>query len=299
MINTRDLAHPEVYCMIASLCAFIMVQPGMNLSVSGVMGESYEGEPPQSRYGYASTLIEDLLRVRKGFDYVEHPTLLTVQTSFFLFSSYFSLEKQNACWFHLREASTIAQIMGMHEEPTYLSGDRVVNLYRRRTYWLILVTERAYAMERHKPLTLYGTIELPAAEGADEEIINGFLHLISLFRCIDDEFMGLWNKAKSECSTSWLSELQQQLIDALPRELRTTKYQAADIKITQQWLRIIVWQLSIMNGNLSSNSPNSAMTFKYPINIAKDLLLDLQNIDLPSMEVHGVGLVISTVFSPS
>ena len=291
LIDGCENGQPEIYCLIASLCAFIMVQPGMNLSVSGGMGESFEGEPPQSRYGYASTLIEDLLRVRKGFDYVEHPTLLTVQTSFFLFSSYFSLEKQNACWFYLREAATIAQMMGMHEEATYLSTDLAERLYRRRTYWLILVTERAYAMERHRPLTLYATIELPSAEGADEEIINGFLHLISLFRCIDDEFMGLWNKARSECSTGWLSQLQLQLIDALPPELKTTKYQAADIKITQQWLRIIVWQLSIMNGNLSSSSPNSAMTFRYPIEIAKDLLQDMQRMDVPSMEVHGVGLV--------
>lgn len=291
LASTRDNGHSEIYCLVASLCAFVLVQPGMTIVVSGMMGDDYEGETPQSRYGYARALIDDLLRVRKDIDYVEHPTLHSVQTSFFLFSCYFSLEKQNSCWFHLREAATVAQILGMHEEATYSSGDPIENAYRRRTYWLVLLTERAYAMERHKPLTLYATIALPTSDGSDTEILNGFLHLINLFRCIEDDFMALWNKVKSECSIAWLANLQQQLLDALPHDLQTTKHQAADIRITQQWLRVIVWQLSIMNNQLSSTSPNAAMTFKYPIQIAKDLLADLASMDVPSMEVHGVGLV--------
>jgi hypothetical protein len=57
------------------------------------------------------------------------------------------------------------------------------------------------------------------------------------------------------------------------------------------WLRIMVWQLSITNGHLSSSSNDSSMTFKYPIEVAKDLVRDIQNISLDAMEVHGVGLI--------
>ena len=268
-----------------------MIQPGMTLSVSGALGESYEGEPPQSRYGFASMLIEDVLRVRKGLDYVEQPRLISVQTSFFLYSSYFTLEKQNACWFHLREAATLAQMLTMHDESSYQTGDALENVYRRRTFWLLLLTERAYGLERHRPLSLHPTIGLPSAEGPEEDVVAGFLYLINLFTCLDDEFVGLWNKVKSECSIAWLANLQQRLYEALPTNLKTTESQAADIKITQQWLRIMVWQLSITNGYLSSHSPNSAMTFKYPIDVARDLIKDLSSLSLASMEVHGVGLV--------
>lgn len=290
LIAAQNATSSEVYCLTAALCAFVMVQPGMTLA--GQPSKSCDGEAPQSRYGFANLLLEDALRVRKGLDYVASPSLVCVQTSFFLFGSYFTLEKQNACWFHLREAATLAQIMSMHEEATYLAGDPQENIYKRRTYWLLLATERAYALERHRPLSLHATIQLPIAQGAEEEdVISGFLHLISLFRCIDDEFMALWNKAKRDCSPAWLSQLQRQLLDALPPEIRTTDNQAADIRVTLHWLRIMVWQLSITSGCLSSSSPDSSMTFKYPIEVAKDLILDISKLSLPAMEVHGVGLV--------
>lgn len=268
-----------------------MIQPGMTLSVSGALGESYDGEPPESRYGFASMLIEDVLRVRKSLDYVEHPTLLSIQTSFFLYSSYFTLEKQNSCWFHLREAVTLAQMLCLNEEAAYSHGSSLDNMLKRRTFWLLLLTERAYALERHKPLSLHPTIEMPIAEGPESEVAMGFLFLIKLFRCLDDEFMGLWNKVKTECSTLWLSNLQRQLYQALPQDLQTTQSQAADIKITQHWLRIMVWQLSVTNNHLSSHSANLGMTFTYPMEVARDLIKDLQSLTLPSMEVHGVGLV--------
>lgn len=290
LVSSQLIADAEVYCLTASLCAFVMVQPGMSLAVAP--GSHYEGEPPENRYGYANMLLDDIIRVRKSVDYISSPTLTSVHISFFLFSCYFTLEKQNVCWFHLREAATLAQIMSMHDESTYVGGDAIESKYKRRTYWLLLVTERAYAMERHRPLSLHATIELPNAQGeAEEEIISGFLHLIGLFRCIDDEFMALWNKAKSQCTATWLSQLQHQLTNALPSTLETTESQVADIRITLHWLRMMVWQLSITNGCLSSNSPDPSLTFKFPIQVARDLIHDVEDISLNAMEVHGIGLI--------
>ncbi|EXJ60923.1 hypothetical protein A1O7_05076 [Cladophialophora yegresii CBS 114405] len=289
-ISSRLMTDPELYCLTGSLCAFVMVQPGMNLAVAP--GSYYEGEPPENRYGYANMILNDIIRTRKSLNYVESPTLASVQTSFFLFSCYFTLEEQNLCWFHLREAATLAHLMGMHEESSYLLADAVDSMYRRRMYWLLLVTERAYAMERHRPLTLHPTIEPPTTHDQQEEdMISGFSYLISLFSCIDDEFMALWNKVKTDCSATWLSRLQQQLKDALPSELKTTESQIADVRVTMNWLRIMVWQLSIANGYLSSSSNDTSMTFKYPIEVARDLVRELQDLSLDAMEVHGVGLI--------
>lgn len=298
MIYGQDAVYPDSYCLVASLCAFVMVQPGMTLNVSGAVGRSYAGEPPQNRYGFANMLLEDLLRVRTGRDYVEQPTLITVQTSFFLFCSYFTLEKQNSCWYYLREASTLAQLMKMHEESTYYVGDADENQFKRRTFWLILLTERAYAMERHRTLSVHPTIQLPAIDGPEQEIISGFIHLTKLFCCIDDDFMALWNKTKSECSPEWISSLQKRLREVLPHQIYATEHQVADIKITQQWLKIMAWQLSVAHGLISSHSSDPALSFTYPIEVAKELVSDIENLSLESMEVHGVGLV-RAVHQPS
>lgn len=54
----------------------------------------------------------------------------------------------------------------------------------------------------------------------------------------------------------------------------------------------MVWQLSIANGFLSSTSPDTSMTFRFPIEIAKDLVSVTGQFSKQSLEVHGIGLVI-------
>jgi len=281
----------ETYCLIGSLCAFIMVQPGMKNPGNFAM----DAVAVKERCIAATALFEEVIRVRKNYDYIDAPTLDGVRTSFFLYAACFNLDRHNTAWFHLREATTLAHIMGLHEEQTYHVGERLGNIYKRRLYWLLFLTERAYSIERHRPLTLHATIELPTLDEEPEQAstISGFLHMINLFRALDDTFIGLWNKSRSDCSTAWLASLQQQLSDALPPNLNSTESQAADIRISQQWLRTMVWQLSITNGYLSSSSPDSSMTFKYPIEIARDLARDISILSLQSMEVHGIGLVSS------
>ncbi|KAK5949659.1 hypothetical protein OHC33_009256 [Knufia fluminis] len=291
---TLEYRHgpPEVYCLVLSLCSFIMVQPGM--SFEGMpLPAVYDQDPTAARYRLANLLLKEIYRIRKNIDYVDNPTVHSVQISFFLFCSYFGFDKTNTCWYHLREASTLAHMLNMNEEATYKSGDFQENVYNRRFYWLLLITERANAIQRHKPLSMLATIELPKVDSSASEapVLHGFVYLASLFRLIDDEFMALWNKAKSECSTSYISQLQSQLANTLPPVLECTENQAADVKITKHWLRNMVWQLSITNGYLSSHSPDLAMSFRYPFVIAGELIRDISDLSLQSMEVHGVGLI--------
>lgn len=156
---------------------------------------------------------------------------------------------------------------------------------------LISVVYRAYALQKHRPLTLHATINLPSVAEDQIKPVTGFIHLVNLYRPFDDTFIGLWNKSRTDCSTLWLAHLQKQLSQALPAVLDSTETQAADLRTSQHWLRTIVWQLSITNGFLSSTSPDSSMTFCYPIEIAKDLVTVTSQLSRRSMEVHGVGLV--------
>ncbi|KAL9101594.1 MAG: hypothetical protein Q9163_003155 [Psora crenata] len=272
----------ESYCLLASLCSFMLIQPGIG-------SEELSVSITDPKMGTA--LMEEARRVRKGYDYIENPTVPTVITSFFLFSSCFALNRQNVAWFHLREATALSQLLGMQDESTYLFGNVVENARKRRVFWLLFVTERAYALQKHRPLTLHATIHLPTLDDDSSISLTGFIHLVNLYRPFDDTFIGLWNKSRTDCSTSWLSQLQQQLAAALPGYLNTTENQAADLRTTQQWLRTMVWQLSIMNGYLSSTSPDSSMTFRFPIEIARSLVAVTGGLTKGSLEVHGIGLV--------
>ena len=185
----------------------------------------------------------------------------------------------------------------MNEESTYKNLDTLESTRRRRLFWLLFVTERAYALQQHRPLTLHATINLPTLEDGltDDAELSGFLHLVSLFRPFDDTFVGLWNKARRGCSTEWLAQLQQQLSDALPTYLKSTECQAVDLKISQQWLRTMIWQLSISHGYLSSTATDNSMSFQFPIDISRDLVAATSQFSQEAMETHGVGLVSLTL----
>lgn len=280
----------EAYCLVVSLCAYMMIQPNMVLPPDALEGLETQ---PQSSLQLGQMLLQEALRVRKGYNYVETPTVWTIITSFFFFGSYFCLDKQNTAWFHLREATTLALIMGMHDEAHYQITDLIESQRRRRLYWLLFVTERAYALQQHRPLTLHPTINLPSLDDDPTETaeLNGFLHLVKLFKPFDDTFVGLWNKSKTGCTTQYVTQLQQQLSDALPAYLQTTEPQAVDLRCSQQWLRTMVWQLSISQGFLSSAAPENAMSFKFPIEISRDLVRSASHFSQLSMEIHGIGLI--------
>jgi hypothetical protein len=128
----------DTYCLLSSLCAFMMIQPGMP-TISDPLGlESQLG----ANLRMGTLLMEETLRVRKGYDHLESPTLGSLATSFFLFGCYFGLELHNKAWFHLREATTLAHILGMQKEDNYLQFDPIESSRRRRLYWLLFVTER-------------------------------------------------------------------------------------------------------------------------------------------------------------
>jgi hypothetical protein len=129
----------EAYCKMVSLCAYVLFQPNMVLQSSARPAGDFA---QNSNVGLAHVLLEEAIRVRKGYEFTEAPTILTVFTSFFIFSSYFCTDRQNAAWVYLRQATTLAHIMGMHEEETYKSDDFVDSSRKRRLFWVLFMTER-------------------------------------------------------------------------------------------------------------------------------------------------------------
>jgi hypothetical protein len=128
----------EAYCVISALCAYVMIQANMtvppNLLPRPEMAQL-------SNVSLGHILLEESTRVRKGFEYRENPTHLSVLTSWLYYGCYFGLGRDNTAWTYLREATTEAQILGMHDEDSYKS-DPLDAPKRRALYWLLFVAER-------------------------------------------------------------------------------------------------------------------------------------------------------------
>lgn len=69
-----------------------------------------------------------------------------------------------------------------------------------------------------------------------------------------------------------------------------TAIQKADLLITQQWLRLIVWQSSSKHNLLSWNSPHESMNCAFPLEIARATANVLQSLPSSAVEVHGMGI---------
>ncbi|KAL9086593.1 MAG: hypothetical protein Q9165_007036 [Trypethelium subeluteriae] len=158
---------------------------------------------------------------------------------------------------------------------------------------LKFLLHRTYALQRHRPVTLHASIQSPTVDEDPQEIVEltGLCHLINLFKPFDHTFISLWNKTLQGCTSTWTAQLQTKLTQALPAYLHSTETQAVHLHTSQQWLRTVVWQLSISQGFLSSTAVENAMSFKYPIEIARDMIAATRQFSQQAMEIQGVGLV--------
>lgn len=286
--------YSELYGLLTACSAVMILTPELlEFPISSPPPPS--GEPrelPTSDF-----LVSETLRARQYSDWVENPSMTTIQTSFFLFSAYFCHGKDNSAWFHLREAITMLQMLRYHEEETYVTLNEenpVLATYARRMFWVLFITERAYALQRHRILTLHPTIARPSLDsGPEQHILSGFLDLISLFDNFDEEFLNLWNFQSSGTATSpdSLIRLQNVLQAGFQNISTCTESQKADLLVSRQWLKTMVWQLCVTRTLLSSSTPEESMSIAYPVTIARDITRATTVLSPSAFEANGVGIV--------
>lgn len=134
-----------------------------------------------------------------------------------------------------------------------------------------------------------------ATQLEDDPLANasaiGFRCLVKLYRPFDEGFLSQWNGTNATCSIESLVRLEERIQSAVPADLDLPDILMADLRVSQQWLRIMIWQLSTTAGFLSTNPTHESMDFRYPLLIAQDLCFATWKLSRQSMETHGIGLV--------
>ena len=233
---------PSMYALVSALCASLFNQVELSETASGIQN------------GVLSTdfFIAEAKHAReKAGDYIEKPTLVDVHTSFFIFAGLFDTDRHNSAWFYLREAITLMETLKLHEEQTYLKMDPQTALFSRRTFWLLFVTERAYALQSNRQWAMSPTIDLPTTnpDDPDDKIICGFLDLVRLFQNLESNFISKWNWSSRNpvfrrmsldlsdparrASAANLAALQSALGNSLPSITERTDAQKADLLTTK------------------------------------------------------------------
>lgn len=162
--------------------------------------------------------------------------------------------------------------------------------------WLndvFLMIFRAHAIRRHRPITLQITPDSPALDTtqSDDQFSLGFGCLAELYRPFDESFLSVWNGTQTDYSRDSLVQLEDHLQSAVPTDLELPDILMADLRVSQQWLRTMIWQLATSAGFLSSTPTHPCLDFRYPLQIARDLSLATWKLSRDSMETHGMGLI--------
>ena len=124
----------EAYCLVGALCAFMAIQPDFHTT-------ALRNQSSNSSRVHGLSLLEEVLRTRRSYDHTENNSVRMVVTSFLVSTSYSSMMKHDAAWFHLREAITLSQLLGMQDESSYTWPD-FESTMRRRMFWMLFMYER-------------------------------------------------------------------------------------------------------------------------------------------------------------
>lgn len=283
-LTARLLTHPddlEAYALATAISAAIVSQFSMDDS----------GSPLEGHYRVSSGTFEmEAKKARNECDHLENVTVFSLLSSFFLHVYSANVGRMNASTVLLGEAIFKAHIIGLHKANHYEHMTAEQTQYALRVYWLLFITERAHSLQHDVPTTLKRAPNLPRLEDLhDGSVTPAFVQLCRLFNILDVTIT-----AEPAAARHALALAQQQLSsDEDPRSLEN-ELQRADITMTQQWMRIFLWQHALNVTNLSSRaSQDEEFSFRFPAKVAQNVLSNLSSLSRQSIEAHGPGMVWS------
>lgn len=129
--------------------------------------------------------------------------------------------------------------------------------------------------------------DIPQLENLnDGSVTPAFIHLCRLFNILDATLT-----ADPAGAREALAFAQQQLGEDEPTRNLENELQRADISMTQQWMRIFLWQHALKVTNLRSTDKEDEFSFAFPAKVAQNALSFLCTLPKESLEAHGPGMV--------
>ncbi|KAF7509932.1 hypothetical protein GJ744_007246 [Endocarpon pusillum] len=176
-------------------------------------------------------------------DYKEEATINCILIPFFLHMYHCSKNVLFKAILLLREALTLYELLGLDNESMYETVEEEEQESKRKVLWLLVITERAHAIEYDAGVLLRNKIALPGPEDdRDPVVFSGFLSLVHLFVAAEGSLVGSGTDGGPTFSTELFSQLPQRLRDSLKLPSYSNGVQRTNICVTQQRMRMLVWQ---------------------------------------------------------
>ncbi|ORY09611.1 hypothetical protein BCR34DRAFT_486997 [Clohesyomyces aquaticus] len=277
----RLLMYPEdmeAYALGTAVCA---------ATISQFRIDAEPGSPVEGHYRVSSGLFEqEAKRARAAFDHMEHVTTWSLLSSFFLHAYSANVGRMPASTVFLGETITKVHMIGLHKLSHYESMNLEQQQHDLRIYWLVFITERAHSIQQDVPVMLKRAPDLPPLEDLkDGTVTPAFVQLCRLFNILDVTITTDPSSAREA-----LALAQHQLSDDVASQSLNNEIQRADISMTQQWMRIFLWQHALRVTNLASTNEDDEFSFSFPAKVAQNVLKYISSLSRESLEAHGPGM---------
>lgn len=155
----------------------------------------------------------------------------------------------------------------------------------------------------HKlPVILRSNVAYPVTGASDDAyVLPAFQKLINLFWAFDqsgifdliqDSELEMLDWASSNLTNVGCFESLQKKLQDVPFEAGSiSDVQRADICVTRQWMRVILWRFAVARGLASMLSASDAGSSLSPLHIAKEFLSVISLLPNSALEAHGLGMV--------
>lgn len=281
----RNSLHPsepniEAYCLLAALSAhvFLVVEsPTSPVSCAPAYG---------TNLAFGKLLLAEAYSAREQIQRRPASTsLLTVLAVFWIYNAESAMSHHSRAFYFLREATTLFLLL--RNDPSH--AEILPPVVSERLFWILLITERSHAVRYRRPTTLYVTDDSPIL--TLDSASAGLRSLVALFQPLNTTIIGLLNQEQQHGDAhGYLNHVEEVVAVAVNHSATLHNTQKANLRITQLWLRIIIWQLRLRLGHLSENSQPSSLAYHYPLEVARELVLSTRDLPLESIRVHGVGI---------
>lgn len=241
-----------------------------------------------------SELVSKSIEVQQPLLPGFRPSVLRAMTSIFIQMCFMSLGQHDLGFFYLREAISMMHILRVEDKAVLASLSLAERSRRQRLYWLCFIHERFMSIVHFTPATLSPHATLPETDPVlPVGISQGWTQVIKTFLLLEPTFISLWIGDRTHVTTAWVEQKYRELDDTL-WELEVSmlsEMQQADLVITRQWMRTLLWQMAMSNCLLSSHASCPSLSLELPLRLSSQLRQFLTKISQNTIRVHGSSIL--------
>jgi hypothetical protein len=239
--------------------------------------------------------IDTIIPVRRQF----HSSVLKAMRSIFIHNCMMSIQGIEAAFFWIRDSISHIQLLRIDNAEHTASLSSPERSRRQRMYWQAYIHERFLAILDYRHAILPPLYTLPEDDCTIPiQVHEGFNQIIKLFRLLDPEFLTSWldtqatrKNTNPNVTSTWVEAKSRELEgdpEADARDLANlSTMQRADLTITREWLRTLVWRLAMGQTLLSSRSSKECLSLLFPVRLSQTLRHQVSTMSRQDIEVHG------------